>query len=175
MESLSYATDYIPHGGFTYYGKAFWDESNETIYLGWDYAHCDDYMGYYNDNPELALWDRSWTTVEIYEEVKKVIERLNELRVINSHKSHKQEQIEKMAKAMCEGCSDAHKIPPECNPRPACCVWENAARAINAGYINGADFVEWLKENAVVLAVHKDEYISVRRLNEALQEYLKGE
>lgn len=52
---------------------------------------------------------------------------------------------------------------------------QSADELIEAGYINGADFVEWLKENAVSMTAHGAEYIAVGRLAEALQEYLKGE
>ena len=65
------------HGGFTYFGDSYWDETDKTIYLGWDYGHCWDYAGYY----ELYWFSDSieykrWTTTEIYEEVKSVIEQL---------------------------------------------------------------------------------------------------
>lgn len=89
---------------------------------------------------------------------------------------NKQEQIEKMARDMCDGCSDAHKIPPECKPSNHCLIFHNVEHAVEAGYINGADFVEWLK--------HRYTYdhwkgarvtISFEQLSEALQEYLKGE
>lgn len=44
---------------------------NEDWVIGWDYAHWGDYMGYYiNEN------DKKWTTEELFEEVKQVIEQL---------------------------------------------------------------------------------------------------
>lgn len=82
------ATDYIPHGGFTYLGKAHWDESDKTIYLGWDYAHLGDYVSYDFGIAELNqiiesgigdLDEKRWTTTEIYEEVKVVIDKLLEV------------------------------------------------------------------------------------------------
>ena len=65
------------HCGFTYYDDAYWNEQDKKMYLGWDYAHCGDYAGYYEKYPELAvLGEKQWTTSEIYEEVKSVIEQL---------------------------------------------------------------------------------------------------
>lgn len=74
--------DIYCHGGLTFssakglgcpdddfYRKGFW--------IGWDYAHCSDYLG-----SELAMsfklqtYDKKWTTEEIYEEIKDVIEQL---------------------------------------------------------------------------------------------------
>ena len=37
-----------------------------------------DYMGYFRPNSRLALGKKRWTTREIYEEVKKVIDCLEE-------------------------------------------------------------------------------------------------
>lgn len=77
---------------------------------------------------------------------------------------NKQQQIEKMA---IDIVSD---ILLECTAQ------ETAEHLIGKGYINGADFVEWLK--------HRYTYdhwkgarvtISFEQLSEALQEYLKGE
>ena len=60
------------HGGFTYCDNGYWDEeSKKTSWLGWDYALCNDYC--YSDSP----WDgKQWTTAEIYDEVKSVIEQI---------------------------------------------------------------------------------------------------
>lgn len=68
------------HGGFTYFGKAYWDKGDKTHYIGWDYAHCNDYAGYDVMFPEsLRSFDsKKWTTAEIFEEVKSVIDQLNE-------------------------------------------------------------------------------------------------
>lgn len=71
------ATHYLPHGGFTYFGEAHWDQSDKTKYIGWDYAHCDDFSGHYTIDA-LRETTKKWTTAEIYEEVKRVIERLEE-------------------------------------------------------------------------------------------------
>ena len=59
------------HGGFTYCDTGYWDEdSKQTSWLGWDYAHYGDYI-YGN-----TLSGKQWTTVEIYTEVKSVIDQL---------------------------------------------------------------------------------------------------
>ncbi len=88
---------------------------------------------------------------------------------------NKQEQIEKMAQAMCDGCSDAHKIPPECKPSGDCVIFHSAENAIEAGYINGADFVRFVRDIFPQQDAWGNDYIYVDRFEEALQEYLKGE
>ena len=69
------------HGGLTF-------SSNDLVFnpiltnnwvIGWDYAHCNDYMGYF-DLDCLKKFDhlkcKKWTTNELFEDVKKVIEQL---------------------------------------------------------------------------------------------------
>ena len=71
--------DISVHGGFTYFDGVNWDDKEDKcVYLGWDYGHCYDYSGLdlkypdlYNDIPR-----KKWTTSEIFEEVKSVIEQL---------------------------------------------------------------------------------------------------
>ena len=63
------------HGGFTYCDTPHWEESDD-IYLGWDYAHCGDYMGYYASGSMTALGDKHWTYEEILAEVHSVIDQL---------------------------------------------------------------------------------------------------
>ena len=59
------------HGGFTYCGTGHWsEESKNTSWLGWDYAHYGDYI-YGN-----TLSGKQWTTEEIYDEVKSVIDQI---------------------------------------------------------------------------------------------------
>lgn len=63
------------HGGATYLGKALWDKNIAKIYIGWDYAHCEDYCGYYEGMGDFSEF-KKWTTLEIYEEIKEVIKLL---------------------------------------------------------------------------------------------------
>lgn len=59
------------HSGFTYCDTGYWDEeSKKTSWLGWDYAHYGDFI-YGN-----TLSGKQWTTAEIYEEVKSVIDQI---------------------------------------------------------------------------------------------------
>ncbi len=70
-------TDYFPHGSFTYLGKAYWNDNDNSKYLSWDYAHCGDYSGIDLRYPEfICANDKKYTTETIFEEVKKVIECL---------------------------------------------------------------------------------------------------
>lgn len=63
------------HGGITYVGSELWIGKNEKVdgwFIGWDYAHCCDYAGYY-EKIDGSLYNlKRWTTEEIYEEVKEV-------------------------------------------------------------------------------------------------------
>lgn len=55
--------DICVHGGFTFSGKAYWDERDEDMWLGWDYAYCWDYFGWYDSG--LGEETKKWTTRNI--------------------------------------------------------------------------------------------------------------
>lgn len=60
------------HGGLTYADKYFSKSSKEERWtIGWDYAHDGDRFG--------LISGKEWTTEEIYEEVKDVIEQVIEI------------------------------------------------------------------------------------------------
>ncbi len=66
------------HGGLTYSEKYLCvdDDVVNGWFIGWDYAHCDDYIGLEMVTPEEFRTDgKKWTTEEIYEDVKNVIEQ----------------------------------------------------------------------------------------------------
>lgn len=74
----------LVHGGLTYIGPAHWNttytDSNE--YIGWDYAHAGDYWAGFDIGITFVgeisyLNGKKWTTQEIFDEVKQVIEQLN--------------------------------------------------------------------------------------------------
>lgn len=67
------------HFGFSYMGGAYWDKDDKTEYLGWDYGHVGDYMGYSLDWDIFDFDEKKHTTKEIYDEVKSVIDQLIEL------------------------------------------------------------------------------------------------
>lgn len=78
------------HGGLTFYCPASyivrgeekicmeWAEGieEECSWIGWDYAHYDDYAGYYEMMPSLMFGGKKWTTQEILAECYDVIEQL---------------------------------------------------------------------------------------------------
>ncbi len=64
------------HYGLTFSEMATFNEI-EGYWIGWDYAHLGDYMGYYNMFGGI-YFNKKWTTKEIYAEVKNVIEQLKE-------------------------------------------------------------------------------------------------
>ena len=64
------------HGGFTFYGKQPFIDSGSDIWLGWDYAHYNDYI--YNKRGVLdpTSGEKAWTMKELIEEIHKVKEQL---------------------------------------------------------------------------------------------------
>ena len=50
----------------------------DTWVIGWDYAHCEDYVGYFEDKYSSL---KKWTTKELQKEVFDVIEQLIEREV----------------------------------------------------------------------------------------------
>jgi hypothetical protein len=63
------------HGGLTYSNNylPFEAKNDETKawYIGWDYAHCGDYVGYEERVPkEFRVSGKKWTTEEIKNEVR---------------------------------------------------------------------------------------------------------
>ena len=68
------------HGGITYFSTTGLirpsDENHrDGHWIGWDYAHFGDYI-YLPTNFEIWNDDKKWTTKEIFEDVKNVIEQL---------------------------------------------------------------------------------------------------
>ena len=92
--SKYYNTDYmnIPiecHGGLTYssnYLITVTDEDSDRFFIGWDYAHFMDYVGYF-DNKDLSFLKSTslikWTTMDIIYECMNVIEQINKLEADN--------------------------------------------------------------------------------------------
>lgn len=69
------------HGGLSYSEKAIntGDKIKQGWFIGWDYAHAFDYTGY--EMPftmKLQTKTKKWTTKEIFEDTKSVIEQLIE-------------------------------------------------------------------------------------------------
>lgn len=70
------------HGGLTYADNLSHvlgtEESNQRWFIGWDYAHAGDFEGYYLDERWGGSFkdDKKWTTEEILNEVKTVIEQI---------------------------------------------------------------------------------------------------
>ena len=69
------------HGGLTYSRSFLQDIKKDTWFIGWDYGHAGDYLGYEIIYPnELRnKEDKKWTTEEIYEDVKNVIDQIIEV------------------------------------------------------------------------------------------------
>ena len=70
------------HGGFTFCSKGYWGDKNTNglSWLGWDYAHCYDFMGYYGVDDGTLYKQKRWSTEEILGEVYHVIDQLLDLK-----------------------------------------------------------------------------------------------
>lgn len=76
--------DLYVHGGLTYSRNFLWiseEKKLEGWFIGWDYAHYGDYVGYELMFPEnlRIKEEKKWTTEEILEEVKDAISQLEVL------------------------------------------------------------------------------------------------
>ena len=75
--------DILVHGGLTYSNDELRISSNTTManswFIGWDYAHVGDYMGYEELFPEkIRNGGKKWTTEEIINNCISVIDQLIE-------------------------------------------------------------------------------------------------
>lgn len=70
------------HGGLTYSDMYLHNIKNGNWFIGWDYAHAGDYMGFYSDEPfknmQSIIDDKKWTTKEMIEDCKNCIEQIIE-------------------------------------------------------------------------------------------------
>lgn len=69
------------HGGLTYADDDLETIKENTWFIGWDYAHCGDYAGYYDLMPNPLFRSKElkkWTTEEIFEDVANAIEQIRE-------------------------------------------------------------------------------------------------
>lgn len=77
--------DICCHYGLTYSRSYLNLIKDNSWFIGWDYAHCDDYTGYEMNFPELIrTGGKKWTTEEILQEVFYVI---NQIIKINEEES----------------------------------------------------------------------------------------
>ena len=63
------------HGGLTYSDSELMGIDTKNWFIGWDYAHLGDYIGYeeqYGINPK----DKKWTTEEIIKDCENAIDQL---------------------------------------------------------------------------------------------------
>ena len=67
------------HGGLTYASEHLRTVDKEGWFIGWDYAHAGDFTGYDIKYPSIGYPGRMWTTQEIVDECKEVIDQLVEL------------------------------------------------------------------------------------------------
>ena len=68
------------HGGVTYSRDHLWINENDRLegwFVGWDYAHFGDYIGFELLMPEeFRTGGKKWTTEEIFKEVKEACYQL---------------------------------------------------------------------------------------------------
>lgn len=89
----------------------------------------------------------------------------------------KQEQIERIESILTDVlCQKSKDVNEFVSMQSRDIALQGAKALTNKGYINGADFVEWLKDKwSLKFEWHNMTCVSAGDLNEALQEYLKGE
>lgn len=79
-EDIYEEVDIDVHGGLTYSGNHLWISKNQKIegwFIGWDYAHYGDYVGYEERLPKwLRTGGKKWSTEEILEEIKETCKKL---------------------------------------------------------------------------------------------------
>lgn len=72
------------HGGVTYVRDYLYISENQKIdgwFIGWDYAHYGDYVGYEETFPmELRVGGKKCTTEEIFKEVKEICYEIQNIR-----------------------------------------------------------------------------------------------
>ncbi len=67
------------HGGLTYSNSYLQNIKRDTWFIGWDYAHWNDYAGYEEYMPkDIRTNGKKWTTEEIFEDVVNAIEQIKE-------------------------------------------------------------------------------------------------
>lgn len=83
--------DNIPvecHGGLTY-GRGFLhtvaDIEDDRYFIGWDYAHYGDYVGYHDSVFMSNYCDARYTTDDIVRECQRVIRQLKELEDVSDN------------------------------------------------------------------------------------------
>lgn len=65
------------HGGLTYSREYLRTVDKKGWFIGWDYAHYGDFMGYELNIPVgIRVNGKRWTTAEIVEECKQVIDQI---------------------------------------------------------------------------------------------------
>lgn len=57
------------NGGPTYFGDAYWDSEDKRTYIGWDYAHCDDYDPQWELSSGKEDSGHKWSMIEIMMDV----------------------------------------------------------------------------------------------------------
>lgn len=85
------------HGGLTYSDKNLYlnNKNAEGWFIGWDYAHYDDYAGYEEMFPkDLKTGGKKWTTEEIFEDVVNCIESINNFDLLQNLKDVKEKENE---------------------------------------------------------------------------------
>lgn len=71
------------HGGITFADFRTDFKRGKNFFIGWDYAHCDDFIGTYSILPIFEKMDlrklKQWTTDEMINDCKKVIDYLSKV------------------------------------------------------------------------------------------------
>lgn len=78
-----YSIDIDVHGGITYTSPelyiAPYEEIKDSWFIGWDYGHAGDYLGWFAEFGYYTPEYKKWTTKEIQQDVFNVCKQLKEL------------------------------------------------------------------------------------------------
>lgn len=66
------------HGGLTYSDNELMGVESSNWFIGWDYAHYGDYLGY-EAKFELHIEGKKWTTLEIIKDCENAIDQIIEI------------------------------------------------------------------------------------------------
>lgn len=64
------------HGGLTYSDNELMSVKSNSWFIGWDYAHYNDYCGFYEGTDIDTTNMKKWTTEEIIEDCKNAIDQI---------------------------------------------------------------------------------------------------
>ena len=69
------------YGGSDYFGRAYWDRTDDRLYIGWQYNHVTDFDGFYPERKDV----HKWTITEILMEISQAAMEMDYEEYINKN------------------------------------------------------------------------------------------